>query len=88
MSVTVLLPERVIDSERGEILTDRAVIVDGERIADVVRPADVPSDARRIELSGHTLLAGLSDMPSATVISGLISISGATRFASCRMIRR
>ena len=62
MSATVLVPERVIDSERGEVLTDRAVVVEGERIADVVRPADVPSDARRIELRGQTLLAGLSDM--------------------------
>jgi imidazolonepropionase-like amidohydrolase len=61
-AVTVLLPDRVIDSERSEVLTDRAVIVDGDRIASVVATADAPSDAHRIDLAGHTLLSGLSDM--------------------------
>ncbi len=45
-------------------MSDRAVIVEGDRIADVVATADAPTDARRIELPGHTLLPGLMDMHS------------------------
>ena len=61
---SVLLADRVIDSERGEVLTDRAVVVEGERITAVVPAKDAPTDARRLELTGHTLLAGLSDVHS------------------------
>ncbi|MGZ8629857.1 MAG: amidohydrolase family protein [Actinomycetota bacterium] len=60
----VLTSDRLIDTERGKVLTDRAVIVDGGSIADVVATADAPSDARRIDLAGHTLLPGLMDMHS------------------------
>ena len=60
----VLTPDRLIDTERGEVLTDRAVIVDGDRITDVVSASDAPDDARRIDLAGHTLLPGLMDMHS------------------------
>jgi imidazolonepropionase-like amidohydrolase len=60
----VLLPDHVIDSEAGEVLTDRAVVVEDERIVDVPSMADAPSsqDATQIDLTGHTVLAGLSDM--------------------------
>lgn len=60
----VLTADRLIDTERGEVLTDRAVIVEGDRITDVVKAADAPDDARRIDLAGHTLLPGLMDMHS------------------------
>ncbi|MGZ8581145.1 MAG: amidohydrolase family protein [Actinomycetota bacterium] len=60
----VLTSDRLIDTERGEVLTDRAVIVDGDRVADVVSSGDAPTDARRIDLPGHTLLPGLMDMHS------------------------
>ncbi len=58
----VLLADRVIDSEHGEVLADRAVIVEGDRIAALVASAEAPTDQRTIDLAGHTLLAGLSDM--------------------------
>jgi imidazolonepropionase-like amidohydrolase len=60
----VLLPDRVIDSEAGEVLTDRAVVVEDDRIVEVPPAIDAPSsrDARTIDLAGHTLLAGLSDV--------------------------
>ena len=60
----VLVPDRLIDTKAGEVLTDRAVIVDGERVVDVVAVSDVPDDALRIDLAGHTLLPGLMDMHS------------------------
>jgi imidazolonepropionase-like amidohydrolase len=61
---TVLLPDRLIDTERGVVLTDRVVIVEDERIVGVLPPSRAPGDARRIDLSGHTLLPGLMDMHS------------------------
>lgn len=60
----VLVPDRLIDTCAGEVLTGRAVIVDGERVVDVVAVSDVPDDALRIDLAGHTLLPGLMDMHS------------------------
>ncbi len=60
----VLTPDRLIDTERGKVLTDRAVIVGGDRIIDVVSASDAPDDARHIDLNGHTLLPGLMDMHS------------------------
>jgi imidazolonepropionase-like amidohydrolase len=58
----VLTSERLIDTERGEVLTGHAVVVDGDRIADVVASDDAPTDARLVDLTGHTLLPGLMDM--------------------------
>jgi imidazolonepropionase-like amidohydrolase len=60
----VLTADRLIDTERGEVVTDRAVIVEGDRIIDVVAVSDAPESARRIDLAGHTLLPGLMDMHS------------------------
>jgi len=59
-----VLPDHVIDTERGEVLADRAVLIEDDRIADVVSAADVPEGPRRIELLGHTVLPGLMDMHS------------------------
>jgi imidazolonepropionase-like amidohydrolase len=59
-----VIADRLIDTERGEVLTDRAAIVEGQRIVDVVAAADVPDGPRRIELADHTLLPGLLDMHS------------------------
>ena len=60
----VLTSDRLIDTERGEVRTGQAVIVEGDRILDVVPAADAPTDARRIDLAGHTVLPGLMDMHS------------------------
>jgi imidazolonepropionase-like amidohydrolase len=59
-----LLPDRIVDTDAGALLTDRAVLVEDDRIADVVATADVPDGPRRIELAGHTVLPGLLDMHS------------------------
>ena len=56
-----LRPGQVLDVASGELLPDRAVVVDGERIAGVISAADVPSDVPVRELPGHTLLPGLID---------------------------
>ena len=60
----VIMADRLIDTHRGEVLTGRSVVVDGDRIADVVATSDAPGDARRIDLAGNTVLPGLMDMHS------------------------
>src|SRR3954454_487101 len=45
----------------GDLLTERAVLIDGERIAAVVPAADVPGHVAVREVPGHTLLPGLVD---------------------------
>ena len=57
-----LLPDRIIDTVAGTVISDRAVLIEDDRIADVVATADVPDGPRRIDLAGHTLLPGLMDM--------------------------
>jgi len=57
-----LLPDRIIDTDAGTEISDRAVLIEDDRIADVVATADVPDGPRRIDLAGHTLLPGLMDM--------------------------
>ncbi len=59
-----LLPDRIVDTDAGAVLTDHAVLVEDDRIADVVATADVPDGPRRIDLAGHTVLPGLLDMHS------------------------
>jgi imidazolonepropionase-like amidohydrolase len=61
---TILVPDRVIDTVRGESVEGRAVVIEGDRIADLVSAADVPDGPRLIRLAGSTLLPGLMDMHS------------------------
>src|SRR3954454_6869735 len=45
----------------GDLLTERAVLIDGERIAAVVPALATPVDAEVLDLPGQTLLPGLVD---------------------------
>ncbi len=56
-----LRPGLLLDVSTGELLADRAVLVDGERIAAVVPAYDVPADVPVRDLPGHTVLPGLID---------------------------
>jgi imidazolonepropionase-like amidohydrolase len=59
---TVLRPGRLLDVATGEVLADRAVVVEGERIAAVVAAHDAPVEGTAsVALPGHTLLPGLID---------------------------
>jgi len=60
----ILVPDRVIDTVRGESLRDRAVVVNGERIEGLIAATDVPDGGRVIRLDGSTLLPGLMDAHS------------------------
>ena len=52
---------RLVDVEREEVLTDRVIVVDGDRIADVLSEAPAETSSPTIDLSGHTVLPGLLD---------------------------
>ena len=53
---------RLIDVDREEILHDRVIVVEGDRIADVVMEEPAETSSATIDLSGHTVLPGLMDM--------------------------
>ena len=59
---SVLVSDGVIDTEAEEIRRDVAVVVEGDRIARLLSVANAPSDAKKIDLAGYTLLPGLMDM--------------------------
>src|SRR5262245_38574248 len=60
----LLVPERLFDSEKGEINTGYLVLVHSNRIAAVGKDIQPPPDTERIELPGTTLLPGLMDIHS------------------------
>ncbi len=59
--VTAVRPGRLLDVVSGDVLSDRVVLVDGERIAAVVAEHETPTDVRLLDLPGLTLLPGLVD---------------------------
>ena len=60
----VVTAARMVDVERGRYLDNPVVVVTDGRITAVgtTVPADLPADARRLDLPGLTLLPGLIDM--------------------------
>jgi imidazolonepropionase-like amidohydrolase len=56
-----LRPHLLLDVVTGDLLPDRAVIVEDERVAGVVSARDVPRDVPVRDLPGHTVLPGLID---------------------------
>jgi imidazolonepropionase-like amidohydrolase len=60
----IVVPDRLIDTVRGESVAGRAVVVDGDRIVEVMAAADVPDGPRVVSLGGMTLLPGMIDAHS------------------------
>jgi imidazolonepropionase-like amidohydrolase len=56
----IVVAGRLVDVVSGEVQADRALVLDGERIADVVPAADAPP-GETIDLSDRTVLPGLID---------------------------
>jgi imidazolonepropionase-like amidohydrolase len=56
-----LRPHLLLDVVTGDLLPDRAVIVEDERVAGVASAHDVPGDVPVRDLPGHTVLPGLID---------------------------
>ena len=53
---------RLIDVDREEVVHDRVIVVEGDRIADVLTEAPAETSSATIDLSAHTVLPGLMDM--------------------------
>ena len=59
---TVIRPRLLLDVVSGDLLPDRAVVVEGERVVAVVAAADAPVEGPLVvDLPGHTLLPGMVD---------------------------
>lgn len=63
-AMTALLGGHVVDVERGEVLEDAVVIVDGERISAIGSRDElaVPDDAQVLDMTGKYLVPGLMNM--------------------------
>jgi imidazolonepropionase-like amidohydrolase len=73
---TVITAARVLDVVRGDVLADHDVVVEGARVV-ALRPRaarPVEEDARRIDLTDHTVLPGLIDCH--THLVGDVQLSG------------
>jgi imidazolonepropionase-like amidohydrolase len=58
---TLINAGRLLDVERGELLDDRMIVVEGDRIVDVVSEAPSETGARVIDLRDRSVLPGLID---------------------------
>ena len=57
----VVIAGRLVDVTTGLMVTDQALVVEGDRIRDVVDAAAAPAQARTIDLSERTVLPGMID---------------------------
>jgi imidazolonepropionase-like amidohydrolase len=73
----VIKAGRLIDVRAGRVLTDRAILVEGERIKSVGETAEIlkaaPKDASVIDLSSATVLSGLIDCHTHVLLQGDIT---------------
>jgi len=58
---TVITAARLLDVESGKMVAPVTIVIEGERIQ-AVNPAELPSDAKVIDLGDRTLLPGLIDL--------------------------
>jgi imidazolonepropionase-like amidohydrolase len=59
---TVIHPQLLLDVVTGELLADRAVVIEGDHVAGVFAASDVPAEgALVVDLPGQTVLPGLID---------------------------
>jgi imidazolonepropionase-like amidohydrolase len=82
----VIRPGLLLDVVSGELLPDRAVVIDGDRIAQVKQVSEAPAEGLVVvDLPDHTLLPGLIDCHAHLVgepddghgYAGLLSRTGA-----------
>jgi imidazolonepropionase-like amidohydrolase len=57
----VVLAGRLVDVAAGDVLRDRAIVLEGDRIQEVLPASAAPSGGPVIDLSDHTVLPGLID---------------------------
>ena len=61
MTRHALRPGQLLDVSTGDVRSGRAVVIEDDRISDVVGAHDVPSDLPVRDLPDHTLMPGLVD---------------------------
>ena len=75
--VTVVRAGRLVDTLKGRVLEDQAILIEGSRIKAVGRRAEIekeaPESARVIDLSGATVLPGLIDAHTHVLLQGDIT---------------
>ncbi len=57
----VVLAGRLVDVAAGDVLSDRALVLHGDRIGEILPASEAPPGARTIDLSERTVLPGLID---------------------------
>jgi imidazolonepropionase-like amidohydrolase len=58
---TLIRAGRLVDVERAEVLDDRVIVLEGDRIMDVLAAMPAETSARVIDLADRTVLPGLID---------------------------
>ena len=61
VAATVITADGYVDVVAGEVVSPAVIVVEGETIA-AINPETVPDGAKTIDLAGHILLPGLSDV--------------------------
>ena len=59
--ITVIKAGKLIDTEKGRVLNDQMILIEGEKIKAVGRNLTIPTNAKIIDLSNATVLPGLID---------------------------
>jgi imidazolonepropionase-like amidohydrolase len=57
----VVFAGRLVDVVAGDVLTDRALVLEDGRVVETLPSAEAPSHTRTIDLSGRTVLPGMID---------------------------
>ncbi len=60
-NITYIKAGKLFDSEKGTLLSNYIIKIDGKRIADVGKNISIPADSKIIDLSDFTVMPGLID---------------------------
>ena len=73
--LTVIRAGRLIDPDSATVLTEKEILIVGNKVAAVGKQLCAPKDAKRIDLSDKTVLPGLIDCHT-HLVDGLFGLLG------------